>query len=436
MGNKLNVNEVVRPILDVVRRLFGETCDQLFPIQLQELVERIFVALIFRAFHKDMCLSEKNVLPRDFAFVILKCINGDTKAPISSVIKQHFGVSSSDIIKFFDGCCAHLMPMLMSTDTISGFIGGETIEELTAVIEMLSEIFFALETCISILSMTTSSYFENTLSVRNKMNIVSTLLSNTYDHLRILISILDAKRTTISINLKKDESKLGAVVSKRPVNQNMTEFVGFAKCILEDISTKKITVLHAVNHVSRFIDLHTHDKHICTVAKKFIEDLNQLPDVDLLRQSLILRRNVLELLERTVSSGKGTVRLIELFLGLKVTTADKQNVFLGFPSVVKKGTFNHSDELCKMYVMLSSFMVMDGVLGEEQCPAPINNFVSQQSFEALMTALNAFDEKHEHQILRVVKKQDSGSILAEITVQIDELYQRSLNRLLHYSKMI
>jgi hypothetical protein len=454
IGSQLNVREHVDSIVSILRVVFGPNADQVFPIRFQELVERIFSASFFRAFHPEMCLTDKNMLVRDFAFVLLKCINSSTTSvSMKQTVLQYFGIDSQEVCNFLDGCCAHLMPVLVSTTSVSGFLGGETVEDLSSMIARLSEISSVLEMCLSVLSMTTKAYVAGNLPYKQKMNVVATLLSMTFDHLRKLISILDSKRATITGNLLKDGMKIGAVLCKKDVEQVASIFAGIAGSVLVELSNCSMDFDKLLQMVQGFIDANPQSS-ICEKASMF---LKALQDLENHRATYLLEKSNLsssyvslceardagmalktcaEILRQVVKNSKGAqFSLVDLLNKLKPDSSGY--VYLGIPDLFKKESFNFVKEINDFYKELSETMVRAKLLQEGQCLPP------NQDGKIPIASLDAL--KRAVEIIKTADISTEDARLAELTVKIDNVQQEmhildtdfelKINSLRHFTKM-
>ena len=443
LGEQVGISQNISAVIQVLNKVFAESFP-MFPIEFQRRIENLFLASIFRAFHRDMHFSDKTLLERDFACVIAMAVDPlriPTKAStkISSILIKLFGKSGANMEAFF-GEGAHLM-LILSAKNVSELQGFDSPDAISEVLAELLKVYHALECAICVVSMTTPILDTIKQVSRERMNVIATLLSKTADHLQRLMTLFDTKRTTMLHNHAKSEAKLGAVVSEIHFSENAIAFSSAISQLIEEISNRRVTVRQAQDAVIQFTaslnQYDAFDKHIIELASLFNQSLNTLSELYAQCEVLFRSRAVLVLRGKTATNGKNTANMFSLLMKLK---QDEKGVTLGIQSVIKKGTFQFQEDAKETFCMLRAFLITSEVLNGDVCNVPQDFVVSKESFDALKRAIETFNEneKHEHKFLYDVKKSENDPLIAQISVEIDQLDQkiaRFLAQLRRFTKM-
>jgi len=423
----------------------------LFPNELIQIMDFVMTACLFRGFHPEMRLSDKNILPRDIASIIGYALD-TTMFPIRKchqvdvVLNKFFGTSSDELVRFF-GPFAHLIDVLCATK-VSGLQGIDTLNQLEAVIAELSSILKAVECASVIVSMTTPEFEKmKNKQVRDCMNLIVTLLGKTSIRLLELISLFETKKCSVIEAHEKAQSSIGSIVHSVLVDECGLRFSKLARDILDGLSTQSILFPDAHDLVSKFISSEL-SGDLTEKARHFLDSLeNYQKTADLLNQTLSQKseeldlesthRQVVQFRSIFAMSGQKTYNLFDTFSNLK---SENGFVVLGqkfLTSLILK------TEISTFYLNLTRFLMEANFL--EVCEEPADSRISVHAFDAVKEALSKFDEKSTIRFSNKITKEANDALIAEQSVKIDSLRQEistiqeqissQLNRVQHFTKM-
>lgn len=428
--------------------------NSIFSDELMRMIDFVMTACLFRGFHPEMGLSDKNILPRDIATIIGYALDTTIfpirKCPqVDVVLKKIFGTSSDDVFRFFEPF-AHLMDVLCATK-VAALQGIDTLNQLEAVITEFSSILKAVECASVIVSMTTPEFEKmKNKQVRDCMNLIATLLGKTSIRLLELISLFETKKCSVLEAHEKAQSRIGSVVHSVSVDDCGVRFSELATHILDGLSKQSIQFPEARDLILKFIssDESKLSEDLTEKARHFLDSLeNYQKTVDDLNQTLYLKskqltfeithRDVVQFRSASVKSGQKTYNLFDTFCDLK-----SEN---GFVVLGKKflSSFILPTEISTFYQNLTRFLMEADFL--EVCEEPTDKKISVDAFEAVKDAVAKFDEKCTIRFSEKITKEANDALIAEQSVKIDLLYREissitekissQLNSIQHFTKM-
>lgn len=455
-GRSLHIPENVSALCDVLREIFART-SSMFPIDFQQRIMSLFLSTIFRVFHPEMHLSDKNVLPRDCACVI-SCAIDLTRFPIiesgntSIILKWFFGITSESMENVFGGF-AHLMPVLCATK-VSDIQGFDTPELILQVLLELCKVSRLIECALCVVSMTTPMLEGMKRVIHERMSIIATLFSKTSSHLQVLITLFETKRATMLRNLEKSEAKLGMIVRESAVNPTAIIFSRLVESVLNDLLTHS-DFSELLLEIDEFIFSHGESKLVAN-AKMFLENVKgherdrllffeDTSSASSVCDKLCQQRNKLSVLlewsticlSTAVNSKGKSFNLLEMLTALKVGK-NGQILLASVNALTKKPEFK--DVLTEFYGKLCGLLVRAGFLQQGQCDSPDSDGnVSVGAFNVLKRAIEEFSKTVPADLSAV------NARLAELTVEIDrvqqelrvlrDVFESKINRLRHFTKM-